>query len=152
MITIRTATIADLETLYDFEQGIVEAERPFDCTLKDGRIHYYDLRELIHAADAIVLVAEEQGKILGSGFGQIHASKEYLMHSRYVHLGFMFTIPGARGKGINKSILEELIHWSRAQGIEEVHLQVYAENTIAKKAYEKSGFKEYLVEMRLGLK
>ena len=42
MIT-REATLKDLHTLLEFEQGIIAAERPFDGTLKEGEIHYYDL-------------------------------------------------------------------------------------------------------------
>ena len=152
MITIRIATEADLEILYSFEQGIVEAERPFDCTLKIGVIHYYDLKQLINSADAIVLVGDEQGEILGSGFAEICQAKEYEDRSRYVHLGFMYTVPAARGKGINKAILDELINWSHSNGIEEIRLEVYSGNKVAKKAYEKSGFKEHMLEMRLGLK
>jgi len=152
MITIRTATIADLGILYSFEQGIVEAERPYDSTLKNEVIHYYDLKELINSTDAIVMVAEEQGEILGSGSAEIRRAKEYLNHSRYVHLGFMFTKPAARGKGINKAILDALINWSRSMGIKEIRLEVYAGNTVAKQAYEKSGFKEHMLEMRHELK
>jgi len=33
-ITIRKATFDDLATLFLFEQGVIEAERPFDSTLK----------------------------------------------------------------------------------------------------------------------
>jgi GNAT superfamily N-acetyltransferase len=152
MITIRKATEADLDILYRFEQGIVETERPFDCTLKNGIIHYYDLKELIHSDNARVIVAEEEGEISGSGYAEIRGAKDYLDHSRYVHLGFMFTVPSARGKGINKKILDELITWSRSKGIEEIRLEVYAKNVVAKQAYEKFGFKEHMLEMRLGLK
>lgn len=151
MITLRAATIADIEILYSFEQGIVEAERPYDCTLKNEVIHYYDLKELIDSPDAIVMVAEELGEILGSGFAEIRHAKEYLGHTHYVYLGFMFTKPAARGKGINKAILDALINWSRSMGIKEIRLEVYAGNAVAKKAYEKSGFKEHILEMRRGL-
>lgn len=37
-ILIRKATPADLETLLRFEQGVVQAERPFDPTLGEGAI------------------------------------------------------------------------------------------------------------------
>jgi len=151
MITTRIATIADLGTLYSFEQGIVETERPFDCTLRNDVIHYYDLKELINSPNAMVIVAEEQGEILGSGYAEIRDAKEYLDHTHYVHLGFMFTRPAARGKGINKAILDELINWARTKKIKEIRLEVYAANTGAKQAYEKSGFKDHMVEMRRGL-
>jgi hypothetical protein len=46
-IIIRQAKESEINVLIEFEQGIVEAERPFDNTLKLGEIHYYDLLELI---------------------------------------------------------------------------------------------------------
>ena len=39
-INIRKAHPDDLEKLLEFEQGIISAERPFDPTLKEGKIHY----------------------------------------------------------------------------------------------------------------
>jgi len=42
-IITRTATLEDLDTLLDFEQGVIAAERPLDPTIKKGDIHYYNL-------------------------------------------------------------------------------------------------------------
>ena len=42
--------LKDLDTLLRFEQGVINAERPSDSTLKDGLIHYYDIEELITAS------------------------------------------------------------------------------------------------------
>ena len=148
MISVRKATDSDLQTLYGFQQGIVEAERPFDPTLKPGVLHYYDLRQVIRSDNAIVLVAEENGEILGAGSAEIRPAKDYLAHSHYIYLGFMFTRPEARGKGVNKKILDELMDWSRTKGIKEIRLEVYAGNAVARQAYEKAGFKDHLIEMR----
>ncbi|MEO6980937.1 MAG: hypothetical protein ABI113_21255, partial [Mucilaginibacter sp.] len=65
-ITTRAALPADLDILLSFEQGIIEAERPFDSTLKDGEIHYYDLGQMIIALDVEVIVAELDGEVIGS--------------------------------------------------------------------------------------
>lgn len=40
---VRIATLKDLPTLLAFEQGVIEAERPFDPTIKAGNINYYDI-------------------------------------------------------------------------------------------------------------
>lgn len=150
MVSIRKAIDSDLQILYGFQQGIVEAERPFDPTLKGGILHYYDLSQVIRSDKALVLVAEENGEILGAGSAEIRPAKEYLVHSHYVYLGFMFTRPEARGKGVNKKILDELMNWARTKGIEEIRLEVYAGNAVARQAYEKAGFKDHLIEMRFG--
>ena len=57
-ILIRKATPDDLPALLKFEQGIIEAERPFDETLVTEAFHYYDLAARIRDHDAEVVVAE----------------------------------------------------------------------------------------------
>ncbi len=151
MITTRSARPADLDTLLTFEQGIIKAERPFDSTLKDGEIHYYDLGQMITAPDVEVIVAELDGEIVGSGYARIMIPKSYLKHSRYCYLGFMYTKPEHRGKGVNNKVLEALKAWALSQDIAELRLEVYHQNQPALKAYEKAGFKGHLLEMRLGL-
>ena len=37
-VSIRKATLEDLPKLLNFEQEIIEAERPFDVTIKEGPI------------------------------------------------------------------------------------------------------------------
>lgn len=146
---VRKAETDEIDILLEFEQGIVKAERPFDCTLKTGEIHYYDLRELILSPDAEVLVAVMDEKIVGSGYAQIREADDYLKHEHYAHLGFMYVKPECRGKGVIQAILEELKKWSLAQGVSELQLDVYDANSAAVKAYEKAGFKTLTRKMRM---
>ena len=150
-ITTRSAIDDDLETLYRFEQGIISTERPFDPTLKEGRIHYYDLRAMIGAPDVELAVALDGSKVVGSGYARVTGSKIYLKHQQHVYLGFMYVEPGYRGKGVNQKIIGHLKKWAIAKGITEMRLDVYHDNLPAIKAYEKYGFSKLLVEMRMGI-
>jgi ribosomal protein S18 acetylase RimI-like enzyme len=150
-IIIRKAALSDLNTLLEFEQGIIKAERPFDVTLKDGEIHYYDIAQMIIADHVEVLVAEKAGELIASGYARIEDSKIYLKHPKHAYLGFMYVKPEYRGKGVNKMILDGLALWSKQREIMELHLEVYDENTPAVRAYEKAGFSKLLVQMRMGL-
>lgn len=148
---IRQAQENEINLLIEFEQGIVEAERPFDNTLKDGEIHYYDLLELIRSEEAEVLVAVVDDQLVGSGYAKLLDAKPYQKYKKYAYLGFMYVKSAYRGRGINKLILERLISWAKKRNISEVRLQVYDENSIAKNAYHKVGFKPNLLEMRMEL-
>lgn len=75
-IIIRSATIDDLNTLLQFEQGVIEAERPFDPTLKSGYINYYDLNEMIEATHIELAVAELNNELIASGYARIEQSKK----------------------------------------------------------------------------
>ncbi|MEJ7626190.1 MAG: GNAT family N-acetyltransferase [Ferruginibacter sp.] len=149
IIQIRKAIESEIDVLLSFEKGIIEAERPFDNTLREGEIHYYDLLELIRNKKAEVLIAVIDNEIVGSGYAKILPAKPYQKYTEYAYLGFMYVKLGFRGQGINKKILQGLIDWAKSQNLTEVRLKVYDENTIAKNAYLKAGFKPNLLEMRL---
>lgn len=151
MITIRKAHHNDLEKLLKFEQGIITAERPFDPTLKAEKINYYDIEKMILAPNIEILVAEIGSELVSSGYARIETAKHYLNHPSYAYLGFMFTDANHRGKGINAKIIEALKIWCNLQDVFELRLDVYNDNTSAIKAYEKSGFKKHLINMRLVL-
>jgi GNAT superfamily N-acetyltransferase len=142
-ITIRKATLADMDTLLQFEQGVITAERPFDPTLKDEHINYYNLPELITAPHCHLLVAELAGELIGSGYARIETSKFYLKHPQYAYLGFMYVL--------NKMVIAALQDWAISQGMNELRLEVYYQNAPAIKAYEKVGFVGHMIAMRKGL-
>ncbi len=150
-IIIRKAELNDLEQLYVFEQGVLEFERPFDPTLKTGPTHYYDLKEMINASGVELVVAELNGKLVGSGYARIEKSKPYLKHQNHAYLGFMYLLPDHRGKGINKQIIEHLKNWAKLQNVKEMRLDVYFNNIPAIKAYEKIGFSKHMIEMRFNM-
>lgn len=150
-IFIRKAVLNDLEQLYAFEQGVIQAERPLDPTLQEGLIHYYDIKQMIDAQSIELAVAELNDKIVGSGYARIEKTKPYLKFQNYAYLGFMYVLPEYRGMGINKRIIEHLRNWTYRQNIKELRLEVYFSNIPAIKAYEKIGFSKHMLEMRLNL-
>jgi ribosomal protein S18 acetylase RimI-like enzyme len=151
-IRIRKASFKDIETLRRFEQGVINAERPFDITLKKGDIFYYDIEGMIGASHIELLVAELNSQLVGCGYARIEKAKHYLQHPQHAYLGFMYVDPAYRGKGINKKIIDALKQWSLSQNIMEMRLDVYHDNTSAINAYEKAGFTKHMIEMRMGIK
>ena len=151
-IHIRKATLNDLPILYEFEQGIITAERPYDETLKTGDITYYDIKTMIESNEDEVIVAIFNNEIIGSAYASIKKAKPHLKHSHYAYLGFMYVNPAYRGKGINKKIINELKIWALSRSLNEVRLDVYNDNHSAIRAYEKAGFKKHLINMRMEIK
>ena len=149
VVEIRKAIESEIETLLSFEKEIIAAERPFDNTLKEGEIHYYDLIELIRAEKSEVLVAVINNEIVGSGYGKILPAEPFQKYTEYAYLGFMYVKPEFRGQGINQKILNGLINWAKSRNLTEVRLEVYDKNTKAKSSYLKAGFNPNLLEMRL---
>ncbi len=150
-IIVRPATNADLDTLLRFEQGVIATEHPFDPTLKPDPINYYDISYMITAPEVGLVVAEQEGLLIGSGYARIETAKHFLKYTRYAYLGFMYVVPEHRGKGVNQLIMAALEKWALTQNITELRLEVYYDNHPAIAAYEKAGFSKLLVQMRLGL-
>jgi len=150
-IIIRTATVGDLETLLQFEQGVVSVERSFDPTLKPDPNYYYDIRQMIDDPAIELVVAECEGQLIGCGYSRIERSKDYLRHEKHAYLGFMYVDPAWRGRNVNQKIIEKLKQWSISKGLSEMRLEVYYDNVVAVKAYEKAGFNKLLIEMRMGI-
>lgn len=147
-VTIRTATLEDYEQLRTLEQRLIDAERPFDPTLKPT-ITYYDLQGMLTAPHIQVVVAEANGVIVSTGYGRIEKSNERYVHTQHLYVGFIYTDPAFRGRGLYEKIINEIRQFGESKGVEEVRLEVYAENIAAKRAYEKMGFVGHMLEMRL---
>ena len=148
-VNIRPATIHDLPLLLKFEQEIINAERPFDVTIRKGAVSYYDIEAMIQDPQACIVVAEIEKKVVASGYAIPKKARHYLDHEYYAYLGFMYTDQQYRGKGVNAMIVDELKKWSESAGFNEIRLTVYNDNLSAIKAYEKVGFKKHIIEMRL---
>src|SRR5580704_3835204 len=124
-ITVRQASMADLDILERFQQDVVAAERPFDSTISDQPVRYYDIPALLASQQAMFAVAASAGEIIGCGFARIEAAKEYLKHSRHGYLGLMYVNPAYRGRSVNGKIIEALKSWCRSRGVTELRLEVY---------------------------
>lgn len=146
---VREAVLEDLPILLQFEQELIKAERPFDVTIRQDPVSYYDIKQMIIDSNACVLVVEINSTIVSSGYAIVKKARHYLDHEDYSYLGFMFTVPEFRGKGLNARIIERLKEWSFDRGLNEIRLTVYEDNIPAVKAYEKVGFKKHIVEMRI---
>ena len=152
MITIRKATKEDLSILYEFEQGVLHAERPMDKTLKASKTYYYDIPNLISDLKVELVIAEINGVIAGCGYARIKQARDCFQFDQFSYLGFMFTKEDYRGKGVNKTIMNYLYDWSLSRGIYEVRLEVYPSNNAAIKAYEKVGMQATMNTMRIDLR
>ena len=148
---VRKATLNDLPVLLRFEQGLIEAERPMDPTIRDGQINYYDISLLITQDQSDVFVVVTDNKIVASGYAKIKDDRHYLKHKKQGYLGFMFVPEEHRGKGLNKLILDALLKWCKERNIFETRLDVYDTNTAAIRAYEKAGFTKHMINMRLNI-
>ena len=148
---VRLATYEDLPVLDTFMDGLVDAERPMDPTIKDGKVIYYNLSDFVNKDDAVLYVVQIDEEIVASGYAKIKDDRHYLKHSKQGYLGFMIVPEKHRGNGYNRLIVDALLKWCKLKHINEIRLDVYEENPSAIRAYEKVGFKKHLINMRMNI-
>ena len=141
--------MADLSVLLEFERGMIEAERPFDPSIRcDDEVRYYDLPALIASPDVEFAVAVLYEEVIGCGYARIETSKAFLRHKKHSYLGFMYVLPEHRGKGVNGWIINKLESWSAEKGVAEMRLEVYVDNAAAIRAYVANGYIGDILQMR----
>jgi len=148
-IKIRKADLDDLHQLLEFEQSIITSERPFDDRLRDSKVTYYDIKQLMTNEKSHLIVAECAGELVGSGYALLMKTEPCEKYDFFSYLGFMFVLPRYRRMGINKRIMDALIDWSKNRGVVDIRLEVFDENETAVQAYEKFGFSKAIVNMRM---
>jgi len=150
-ISIRKADLKDLQTLLDFEQGVIKAERPLDPFLNNGPLSYYDLPEMISSRSFHLIVAVVNEEVIASGYVRIETAQKYHKNPQHGYIGFMYVKKSFRGKKISTLILDSLRNWATKKNLKELRLDVYSNNTPAIKAYERFGFLKSLVNMRIDI-
>ena len=132
-ITVREATPADVDTLVGMlvevaaEGRWIGTEAPVDVDRRRRR-----MAADVEAEDAVVLVAEADGKPVGQLGLQL---------ARYgvADLG-MLVAAGWRGRGVGAALLAEAVRRAREAGAHKLALQVWPHNTAAIALYERFGF------------
>lgn len=147
-VIVREAVMEDLPVLLDFEQKLIQWERPFDPTIDNDPVHYYDIPGMIQDSDTRLVVAEIDNRVVGSGYARIEKAKIFNSFDHHAYLGFMYVDPAYRGMGINNMIIASLKGWAHSRGIDEVRLEVYFDNASAIRAYEKAGLRSLMIVMR----
>lgn len=93
------------------------------------------------------LVACLEGKVLGwAGLKRVEGAA-----GKNAAQASVFIDPGYRGKGIGKSLLEELIRRSRAAGVESISADIYSKNIAGMMLYKNAGFKATGVKRGAGM-
>jgi RimJ/RimL family protein N-acetyltransferase len=132
-VTVRTATLADVDALVDILVAVagegrwIGTEAPVDVERRRRR-----MAADVESDDVIVLVAEAGGEPVGQLGLQL---------ARYgvADLGMAVTA-GWRGRGVGTALLAEAIEQARKAGAHKVALQVWPHNQAAIALYERFGF------------
>lgn len=91
---------------------------------------FFDPKEPVFA-----LVAESEGRLVGLAHYLFHRSTTRIELTCY--LQDLFTAPGARGRGVGRSLIEGVYQAARTAGIKRVYWQTHETNAAGRLLYDK---------------
>jgi ribosomal protein S18 acetylase RimI-like enzyme len=133
-VRIRRAEPDDLESL----TPLFEAYRRFyeqPANLAKSRRF---LGERLAKDDSVIIVAEEEGSLLG--FTQLYPLFSSTVCRRVWQLNDLFTIESARGRGVGRALMEAARNHAIATGASGIELATAHTNLPAQRLYESLGY------------
>ena len=86
------------------------------------------------------VVAEVDGRI--AGIASVHFGHySTFTNTWYGHLEDVYVAQWARRRGLGKALVEFAVELARARGLSRIDLEVFADNTPARRLYERLGFR-----------
>lgn len=125
--TLREMTMAD----YAAVRALWEAEPGIKIS---GVDELEPIRRLLEHSPGISLVAERDGQIVGAVLGSQDTRRGYVHH--------LVVAPAARGQGLGRRLMEEVLARFAAAGIPKVHLFVLKSNPEVESFYRHLGWTE----------
>ena len=155
-VEIRQAAEAD----FDQVGRIFADELKFHINLLPDRFQIADpimtkewFREIINNANKNLLVAEQNGELIGLIQIQLRTNPDdpIFVPRRYAYLDEVAVLTSHRGLGVGRSLMAEAHNWIAAQGIQEVELNVWESNKGAIAFYEGLGYQPLRRRLNLRL-
>ena len=152
-MTIRPATTADLPALGRLGAHLMRVHHEFDRLrfLAPGddpeRGYAWFLGTQLEDADAVLLVADDDGAVIGYVWAAIEplSWKDLRDTCGYVH--DLVVDPGARGRGAGRALLDAAVDWLRGRGMPRVVLGTAEQNVVARALFARAGFRPTMIEM-----
>jgi GNAT superfamily N-acetyltransferase len=154
-VTVRRATRKDARAVAEFaiqlfaQHRNYDARRFADISSVEGAARFYGSQT--EAANAAVLVAELENKVVGFAYIQYEAMDYANLLETAAWLHDIYIEEAARARQAGKLLIESSIEVARELGADKLMLSVAAKNEFARSFFARRGFRETMVEMMLDL-
>ena len=151
---VRQATLEDVPALVALFQELDRMQS--DWRVFTPRPGFYDevglkYREAMSTENALVLVAEDEGEIVGMAYGEVRVPSRF-SDERALELSGVVVRTGYRGRGVGRALVQEAARFAGELGVEWVELKTFAPNQGAMAFWEGLGFTPRVVQMTQGTK
>lgn len=151
-ILVRRATLADIEAAAALGAEIVRHHHrtnPVRFFLLDDIEQGYAwwLSQELERTDAVVLLAEQDGRIVGYAYGAIEPRDWSVLLDQHGALHDLFVVPEARRGGVARALVRGLMDALTELGATLFVLRVMVQNEPARRLAEEFGFAPTMFEM-----
>ncbi len=149
---IRNATLDDIERAAVLGAGIVRLHHAVDpkrfFLLDDVEQGYaWWLRHEIERPEAVIMVAERDGEIVGYAYGAIEERDWSVLLDRHGALHDVFIADAVRRQGIARALVTAVIRRLEAMGAPLIVLRTMVQNDSARQLAQSLGFRPTMLEM-----
>ena len=150
---IRRATAADLPTIGRLGALLIAQHHDFDArrflAARDRTpVDYASfIRTQLEGPDVVLLVAEENGDILGYAYGALEGYDYMSLRGPAGLLHDIVVDPGQRRRGIGRRLLEATLEHMKSRGAPRVVLSTAERNEPAQRLFATLGFRRTMIEM-----
>ncbi|MCX6665587.1 MAG: GNAT family N-acetyltransferase [Euryarchaeota archaeon] len=123
---------------------------PFFSRRADGDIRFTEfVKKSISSMDEHVVVAIEEGRMVGYCLGSIATHPPVFLVEKYGYIFDMMVDPLYRRQHVGTELVNAMILWFSSHGIQRFELNVAVKNKHGKRFWKKQGFREYMRVMYL---
>jgi|GEM_PF-947481 len=163
MVVIRKARLYDIKNIVDlFSEGyntqvdIVKKYCPQhleDFIFKDDCVEILNdfVRKTIYSKNSRIYLSEENNKPFGYIKFSLVKSSPVCKIEKFGRIDNIYIKCEYQGKGISNKLKYEAFNWFKKKGVDRFQLFVFQDNIQAIKVYEKWGFTNSLIEMRMSV-
>lgn len=146
---VRQATPDDVPALVALFQELDRMQS--DWRVFTPRPGFYDevgdkYRESIEKENAVVLVAEDDGEVVGMAYGEVRVPSRF-SDERALELSGVVVRSGFRGRGVGRELVHEAARFAQERDVEWVELKTFAPNQGAMEFWETLGFTPRVVQL-----
>lgn len=152
---IRKAKLKDIKRVTEYGISLLKQHYGFDSYFAPAKnvhkVYRKFFKSCIYSKNRNLLVAEENGKIVGYAVGELGSRPPVFKIRRFGFISDVFVEKNFRKQGISKQFLLGLKKWFKSKKLKHIELTIHVKNAIGKKAWTKYGFKDYIIKKKVGM-
>ena len=154
-LSIRPAARRDLPAIVRLWREMWDLHVPLDDRFAPGPEADLVMRDYVDghldSDRSRVMVAEEEGRVLGYALGTILVNPAVVVHPEFGYVSDVAVTASTRRRGIGSRLLEALHDWFRAKGLRSAEVQVSVRNREARAFWRRKGYTDFLERLHCRL-